>query len=49
MTLIVNQLEIYDKSNLDIIRIELAKLQEKLEDCQREQVNIIPDIGELKR
>ncbi|KAG7274302.1 hypothetical protein CRUP_023997, partial [Coryphaenoides rupestris] len=45
MTLIVNQLEIYDKSNLDMIRIELAKLQKKLEECQKEQAYSIPDIG----
>uniref|UniRef100_A0A3Q3VKR3 Olfactomedin-like domain-containing protein n=1 Tax=Mola mola TaxID=94237 RepID=A0A3Q3VKR3_MOLML len=32
MTLIVNQLETIDKSNLDVIRIEFAKLQKKLED-----------------
>ncbi|KAK2826153.1 hypothetical protein Q5P01_020367 [Channa striata] len=45
MTLIVNQLETYDKSNLDVIRIEFAKLQKKLEDCQKEQDLIKPDIG----
>ncbi|KAM4626061.1 olfactomedin-4-like [Polymixia lowei] len=45
MSLIVDQLETYDKSNLDVIRIEFAKLQRKLEDCQKE-VNIMkPDIG----
>ncbi|KAJ0063095.1 hypothetical protein NL108_012556, partial [Boleophthalmus pectinirostris] len=37
MTMIVNQLEIYDKSNLEVIRIEFAKLQKKLEDCQQDQ------------
>ncbi|XP_028251742.1 olfactomedin-4 [Parambassis ranga] len=45
MTHIVNQLESYDKSNLDVIRIEFAKLQKKLEDCQKEQDLIEPDIG----
>ncbi|KAG7237250.1 hypothetical protein INR49_032583, partial [Caranx melampygus] len=46
MTLIVNQLETYDKSNLEVIRIEFAKLQKKLEECQKEQDFIKPDIGE---
>ncbi|XP_068195836.1 olfactomedin-4-like [Antennarius striatus] len=45
MTLIVNQLETYDKSNLDVIRIEFAKLQKKLEECQKDQELIKPDIG----
>ncbi|XP_044231741.1 olfactomedin-4-like [Thunnus albacares] len=45
MTLIVNQLETYDKSNLEVIRIEFAKLQKKLEECQKEQEFIKPDIG----
>ncbi|XP_029983229.1 olfactomedin-4-like [Sphaeramia orbicularis] len=45
MTLIVNQLETYDKSNLDVIRIEFAKLQKKLKDCQEDQEFIQPDIG----
>lgn len=45
MTLIVNQLESYDESNLAVFRIELAKLQKKLEDCQKEQELINPDIG----
>lgn len=47
MTNIVNQLESYDKSNLDVIRIEFAKLQKKLEDCQKEQDLIEPDIGKV--
>ncbi|CAJ1073724.1 olfactomedin-4-like [Xyrichtys novacula] len=45
MTLIVDQLEIYDKSNLQLIRFEFAKLQKKLEECQQEQDYIKPDIG----
>lgn len=45
MTLIVNQLETIDKSNLDVIRIEFAKLQKKLEECQKEQEYFKPDIG----
>ncbi|XP_072314075.1 olfactomedin-4 [Eucyclogobius newberryi] len=44
MTMIVNQLETYDKSNLELIRIEFAKLQKKLEDCQQDQ-NFEPDFG----
>lgn len=32
MSLIVNQLESYDKSNLEVIRIEFGKLQKKLEE-----------------
>ncbi|XP_033844258.2 LOW QUALITY PROTEIN: olfactomedin-4-like [Periophthalmus magnuspinnatus] len=44
MTMIVNQLESYDKSNLEVIRIEFAKLQKKLEDCQQDQ-NFKPDMG----
>ncbi|KAK7142932.1 hypothetical protein R3I94_012317 [Phoxinus phoxinus] len=34
MSLIVDQLESYDRSNLEVIRIEFAKLQQKLEKCQ---------------
>ncbi|XP_037602861.1 olfactomedin-4-like [Sebastes umbrosus] len=45
MTLIVNQLETFDKSNLEVIRIEFAKLQKKLQECQEEQELIKPDIG----
>ncbi|KAF7670213.1 hypothetical protein LDENG_00043460 [Lucifuga dentata] len=45
MTLIVNQLETYDKSNLEVIRIEFGKLQKKLEECQKEVGIIKPDIG----
>ncbi|XP_017267494.1 olfactomedin-4 [Kryptolebias marmoratus] len=45
MTHIVNQLESYDKSNLEVIRVEFAKLQKKLEECQAEQEVIKPDIG----
>ncbi|XP_033497949.2 olfactomedin-4-like [Epinephelus lanceolatus] len=45
MTLIVNQLETFDKSNLEVIRIEFAKLQKKLQECQKEQEFIKPDIG----
>lgn len=44
MTMIVNQLETYDKSNLEVIRIEFAKLQKKLEDCQQDQ-NFKPNFG----
>lgn len=49
MTLIVNQLESFDKSNLEMIRMEFAKLQKKLEDCQKEQDFFKPDIGETLR
>ncbi|XP_040917060.1 olfactomedin-4-like [Toxotes jaculatrix] len=45
MTLIVNQLETYDKSNLEVIRLEFAKLQKKLEECQKDQEFFTPDIG----
>lgn len=45
MTLIVNQLETFDKSNLEMIRIEFAKLQKKLEECQKELEFFKPDIG----
>ncbi|XP_047467860.1 olfactomedin-4-like [Mugil cephalus] len=46
MTLIVNQLETYDKSNLEVIRIEFAKLQRKLKECQEDEDSFIkPDIG----
>uniref|UniRef100_A0A8C7DUC1 Si:ch211-173a9.6 n=1 Tax=Oncorhynchus kisutch TaxID=8019 RepID=A0A8C7DUC1_ONCKI len=37
MSLIVNQLEGYDKSNLEVICIEFGKLQKKLEECQKNQ------------
>lgn len=49
MTLIVNQLETFDKSNLEVIRIEFAKLQRKLEECQKEQDFIKPDIGKSNK
>ncbi|XP_028994220.1 olfactomedin-4 [Betta splendens] len=45
MSLIVDQLETFDQSNLLVIRIEFAKLQKKLEDCQKEQEFVKPDIG----
>ncbi|KAF7670225.1 hypothetical protein LDENG_00043470 [Lucifuga dentata] len=45
MTLIVDQLESYDKSNLEVIRIEFGKLQKKLEECQKDQAFVTPDIG----
>ncbi|KAM4723414.1 olfactomedin-4 [Anableps anableps] len=45
MTLIVNQLETYDKSNLEMIQHQFAKLQKKLEECQKDQDIIKPDIG----
>ncbi|KAM3871350.1 uncharacterized protein ACN63O_004606 [Diretmus argenteus] len=44
MSLIVDQLETYDKSNLEVIRIEFAKLQKKLERCQEIEGVIKPDI-----
>lgn len=37
MSLTVDQLETYDKSNLEVIRIEFIKLQKKLEKCRDEQ------------
>lgn len=37
MSLTVNQLESYDKSNLEVIRLEFIKLQKKLEKCRDEQ------------
>ncbi|KAM9354866.1 uncharacterized protein KZ484_012986 [Pholidichthys leucotaenia] len=45
LTLIVNQLETYDKNNLKVMQIELAKLQKKLEECQKDHNLIKPDIG----
>lgn len=45
MTAIVNQLETIDKKNLEVIRIEFAKLQKKLEECQKDQEFFKPDIG----
>ncbi|XP_034005326.1 olfactomedin-4 [Trematomus bernacchii] len=49
MTLIVNQLETFDKSNLEVIRLEFAKLQKKLEECQKDHDVIKPDIGNCNR
>ncbi|KAL7872977.1 hypothetical protein AOLI_G00120480 [Acnodon oligacanthus] len=37
MSMIVDQLESYDQSNLEVIRVEFAKLQKKLEKCRDEQ------------
>uniref|UniRef100_A0A3B1JHE7 Olfactomedin-4-like n=1 Tax=Astyanax mexicanus TaxID=7994 RepID=A0A3B1JHE7_ASTMX len=37
MSMIVDQLESYDRSNLEVIRIEFTKLQKKLEKCRDEQ------------
>lgn len=45
MTTIVNQMETIDKKNLEIIQIEFAKLQKKLEECQKDQEFFKPDIG----
>ncbi len=41
----MNQLETFDKSNLEVMRIEFAKQHRKLKDCQKEQVFIKPDVG----
>lgn len=46
MTLIVNQLETFDRKNLEVIRLEFLKLQRKLEECQEEQGYFKPEIGE---
>ncbi|XP_065123577.1 olfactomedin-4 [Paramisgurnus dabryanus] len=40
MSSIVDQLESYDKSNLEVIRIEFAKLQKKLEKCQDDREDV---------
>ncbi|KAG5857571.1 hypothetical protein ANANG_G00020870 [Anguilla anguilla] len=49
MTLIVDQLEGYDRRNLEVIRVQFARLQKKLEDCQRLDENAIsPEIGSCK-
>ncbi|KAM3594681.1 uncharacterized protein V6R79_012132 [Siganus canaliculatus] len=45
MTLIVDTLETYDRNNLEVIRLEFAKLQKKLQECQKEQDLMDPDIG----
>lgn len=45
MTTIVNELESIDQRNLEVIRIEFAKLQKKLEECQKDQEFFKPDIG----
>lgn len=37
MSLTVDLLESYDKSNLEVIRLEFIKLQKKLEKCRDEQ------------
>lgn len=37
MSLTVDQLESYDRSNLEVIRLEFMKLQKKLEKCRDEQ------------
>lgn len=47
MTLIVNQLETFDKKNLEVIRIEFLKLQRKLKECQEGEEYFKPDIGPL--
>lgn len=47
MTLIVDQLETFDKKNLEVIRLEFLKLQRKLKECQEEQGYFKPEIGEL--
>ncbi|KAF4084273.1 hypothetical protein AMELA_G00126710 [Ameiurus melas] len=39
MSLTVDQLESYDKSNLEVIRLEFIKLQKKLEKCTDEHDN----------
>lgn len=37
MSMTVDQLDSYDQSNLEVIRIEFVKLQRKLEKCRDEQ------------
>nr|XP_015205625.1 PREDICTED: olfactomedin-4 [Lepisosteus oculatus] len=49
MTIVVNQLESYDKNNLLVIRYEFTKLQQKLEECKRwHNETFKPDIGSCK-
>ncbi|MBN3296401.1 OLFM4 protein, partial [Amia calva] len=46
MTLVVNQLERYDKNNLLVIRRDFIKLQKKLEDCEKwREESFKPEIG----
>lgn len=47
MTFIVNQLETFDKKNMEVIRLEFLKLQRKLEECLEQQGSFKPEISEL--
>ncbi|KAG8546908.1 hypothetical protein GDO81_029583 [Engystomops pustulosus] len=42
ISIMVNQLEVYDKNNVLVIRREIAALKEKLEDCEKNQMDPMP-------
>ncbi|XP_069602734.1 olfactomedin-4-like [Ranitomeya imitator] len=43
ISLVVNQLEVYDKNNVLAIRREIAALQKRLEDCEKSQTRLNPN------
>ncbi|XP_044162161.1 olfactomedin-4-like [Bufo gargarizans] len=43
ISIIVNQLEIYDKNNVLVIRREIAALQKRLEECEKNQTRPHPN------
>ncbi|XP_075178675.1 olfactomedin-4-like [Anomaloglossus baeobatrachus] len=44
ISIMVNQLEIYDKNNVLVIRREIAALQKRLEACEKNQTNQHPNL-----
>ncbi|KAG8537750.1 hypothetical protein GDO81_023987, partial [Engystomops pustulosus] len=42
ISIMVNQLEVYDKNNVLVIRREVAALKEKLENCEKNQTKPLP-------
>ncbi|XP_071979452.1 olfactomedin-4-like [Engystomops pustulosus] len=42
ISIMVNQLEVYDKNNVLVIRKEIAALKEKLENCEKNQTKPLP-------
>ncbi|XP_071980859.1 olfactomedin-4-like [Engystomops pustulosus] len=42
ISIMVNQLEVYDKNNVLVIRREIAALKKQLEDCEKNQMDPMP-------
>ncbi|KAM3912092.1 olfactomedin-4-like [Leptodactylus fuscus] len=44
ISVLVNQLEVYDKNNVMVIRREITALKKRLEDCEKNGTNVTPPV-----